>query len=106
MYYANKLVTPGGYIILDDAKRPSASKAISHFATYPCQKIVGGTSPRVARVVNLLGKLLKPIAETIFPRCLYDRFYRLGKYPSMVALQKVAEARQCRLLNKREAPSR
>jgi hypothetical protein len=43
------------------------------------------------RVINLLAKLLKPLAETIFPRWLYDYAYRLGKYPSMVALQKVAE---------------
>ena len=46
---------------------------------------------RCVRVINLLAKLLKPLAETIFPRWLYDYAYRLGKYPSMVALQKVAE---------------
>jgi predicted O-methyltransferase YrrM len=91
MYYANRLIKVGGYIIIDDATWPSVSKAISHFATYPCYKMVGGTSVRVTRVVNLLWKLLKPIAETIFPGWLYDYFYRLGKYPSMVALQKVAK---------------
>jgi predicted O-methyltransferase YrrM len=91
MYYANRLVKVGGYIIVDDANWISVSKAISHFATYPCYEIVGGTSGRVMRIVNLLWKLVKPIAEAIFPRWLYDYFYRLGKYPSMVALQKVAE---------------
>jgi len=90
MYYANRLVKVGGYIIVDDATWPSVSKAISQFATYPCYEIVGGASIPVTRVVNLLGKLLKPIAETIFPRWLYDYFYGRGKYPSMVALQKVA----------------
>jgi hypothetical protein len=67
------------------------SRAISQFATYPCYKIVGDPSVLVTRVVNLLWKLLKPIAETIFPGWLYDYFYRVGKYPSMVALQKVAK---------------
>jgi predicted O-methyltransferase YrrM len=90
MYYANRLLKTGGHIIVDDATWPSVSKAVSYFASYPCYEIVGGTSVLATRVVNLLWKLLKPIAETIFPRWLYDYFYRPGKYPSMVALQKVA----------------
>jgi predicted O-methyltransferase YrrM len=91
MYYANRLVKIGGYIIVDDGTWPSVSKAISHFATYPCYKLVGGASGGVGRLRNMLGKAVKPFAETIFQHWLYDYFYRLGKYPSMVAMQKVAE---------------
>jgi hypothetical protein len=91
LYYANKLIGPGGHIISDDATWPAVSKAISHFASYPCYRLVGGTSAPMLRLNHLLGKLFKPLAEAIFPRWLYDHVYRVGKYPSMVALQKIAE---------------
>jgi predicted O-methyltransferase YrrM len=91
LYYANKLIRPGGFIIVDDATWPAVSKAVSHFATYPCYKIVGGASVPVMRAANVLWKLLAPLAETVFPRWLYDHFYRMAKYPSMVALQKVTD---------------
>lgn len=91
MYYANRLIKTGGYIVVDDAAWPSVSKAISYFAHYPCYKIVGGSSVFAGKAMNLLAKLLKPFAETIFPHWLYDYFYGLMKYPTMVALQKVAE---------------
>jgi hypothetical protein len=91
LYYANRLIKRGGYIIIDDATWPAVSKAISHFAGYPCYRLVGGTSAPILRLNHLLGKLLRPLAETLFPRWLYDHVYRLGKYPSMVALQKVSE---------------
>jgi predicted O-methyltransferase YrrM len=91
MYYANRLVKVGGYIIIDDADWISVSKAISYFAKYPCYRIVAGAAGPVTKVVNLLWKLGKPFAELLFPRWLYDYVYGLGKYPSMVALQKVTK---------------
>src|ERR1700730_7046516 len=91
MYYANRLVKVGGYIIIDDADLISVSKAISYFAEVPCYKIVAGAAGPVTRVVNVLWRLGKPFAELLFPRWLYDYFYGLGKYPSMVAMQKVTE---------------
>jgi predicted O-methyltransferase YrrM len=90
MYYANRLVKVGGYIIIDDANWISVSKAVSHFTAYPCYEIVGGSSGRVMRVVNLLWSFVRPFAVAFFPHWFYDYFYRRGKYPSMVALQKVA----------------
>jgi predicted O-methyltransferase YrrM len=91
MYYSNRLVKVGGYIIIDDADWISVSKAISYFAKYPCYRIVAGAAGPVTKVVNLLWRFAKPFAELLFPRWLYDYFYGLGKYPSMVALQKVTE---------------
>jgi hypothetical protein len=90
IYFANRLVKVGGYIIVDDVSWPSVSKAVSNFAK-PVLPDSRRLLSRCVRVINLLAKLLKPLAETIFPRWLYDYVYRLGKYPSMVALQKVAE---------------
>ncbi|CNI52817.1 Uncharacterised protein [Mycobacterium tuberculosis] len=91
MYFANRLIKVGGYMLIDDASWPSVSKAISNFANYPCYRIVGGSAMVWVRALNLLGAILKPVAETIFPRWLYDYVYRMVKYPSVVALQKVAE---------------
>jgi predicted O-methyltransferase YrrM len=91
MYYANRLVRAGGYILVDDANWISVSKAISYFSKYPCYKIVGGAADPALKIVNFLWKLIRPIADLVFPHWLYDYFYRLGKYPSMIALQKVAE---------------
>lgn len=91
LYYANRLITVGGYIIIDDATMPSVSKAISYFANYPCYKGVGGASGLAIETQNKIAMLIRPLAEALFPRWLYDYFYRGATYPSMVALQKVAE---------------
>jgi predicted O-methyltransferase YrrM len=91
MYYANRLIKVGGYVVVDDANWISVSKAISYFEKYPCYKIVGGAADPTLKIVNFLWKLIRPVADFIFPHWLYDYVYRLGKYPSMIALQKVAE---------------
>lgn len=91
MYYANRLVKVGGYILVDDANWVSVSKAISYFGKYPCYTIVGGAADASLKTVNVLWKIIRPIADLFFPHWLYDYVYRLGKYPSMVALQKVSE---------------
>jgi predicted O-methyltransferase YrrM len=91
MYYANRLIRTGGYVLVDDANWISVSKAISYFEKYPCYKIVGGAANPAVRVVNVAWKILRPFADLLFPHWLYDYVYRLGRYPSMVALQKVAE---------------
>jgi hypothetical protein len=44
IYFANRLVKVGGYVIVDDVSWPSMSKAVSNFANYPCYQIVGGSS--------------------------------------------------------------
>jgi predicted O-methyltransferase YrrM len=91
LYYASRLVKTGGYIVIDDADWISVSKAISYFAKYPCWTVVGGAAKPSRRVVNLLCKIVGPLAELFFPRWLYDYTYAVGRYPSMVALQKVGE---------------
>lgn len=91
LYYASRLVRTGGYIVIDDADWVGVSKAISYFAKYPCWKVVGGAARPLRRAMNLICKVAQPFAELLFPRWLYDYAYALGKYPSMVALQKVAE---------------
>ena len=55
------------------------------------RKVVAGAARPVTRVINLLYRIARPLAEIFFPRWLYDYVYALGKYPSMVALQKVSE---------------
>jgi hypothetical protein len=53
--------------------------------------VVAGAARPVTRVINLLYRIVQPVAGILFPHWLYDYVFALGKYPSMVALQKVTE---------------
>jgi predicted O-methyltransferase YrrM len=90
LFYAIKLVRVGGYIVVDDANWPSVAKAVSYVSNYPCLEIIGGGESTGIRLLRRAIKLLKPLAETIFPHWLYDQFYARGKFPSTVALRKVS----------------
>ncbi len=91
VYYAIKLVRVGGYIVVDDANWASVSKVVSYVSKYPCLELVGGGEAAWVRRLRFPIKLLKPLAETIFPHWLYDQFYARGKFPSTVALRKVSD---------------
>jgi predicted O-methyltransferase YrrM len=92
LYYANRLIRVGGYIVIDDCSWRSVSKAVSYFAKYPCFEIAGGSIPKGKRLyANRAAAILKPFAESVLPIKFYDNYYARAKYPSMVALRKVAE---------------
>jgi predicted O-methyltransferase YrrM len=92
LYYANRLIRAGGYIVIDDCSLPAVSKAVSYFAKYPCFEIAGGSTPKGKRLyANRAASILKPFAEFLLPMKLYDYYYARAKYPSMVAFRKVAQ---------------
>lgn len=92
LFYANRLVRVGGYIIVDDCTLPSVAKAVDYIANYPCYRIVGG--PPLPGKPRLRGRLAravpKRVAARIVPRNFYDRHFARTLFPTMVALQKVA----------------
>jgi predicted O-methyltransferase YrrM len=91
LYYANMLIRVGGYIVIDDCSWRSVSKAVSYFAKYPCFEIAGGSISKGKRFyANHAASILRPFAELVLPTKLYDNYYARAKYPSMVALRKVA----------------
>lgn len=91
LFYANRLVRTGGYIIIDDADWISVSKALSYFVKYPCWEVVGGSGRAATRALNIIFRVAQPLADFLLPRWLYDYVFALGKFPSMVALKKVSD---------------
>jgi predicted O-methyltransferase YrrM len=96
IFYANRLVRVGGYIVIDDCNWAGVSAAVSYYMNYPAfewlRKPALGTRtwrPRLARA----GRAALPpaAARMILPVSAYDRVYRRMCYPSMVAIKKVAE---------------
>ncbi len=92
MFYANKLIRTGGYIIVDDCNFSSVAKAVSYFAEYPAYEIHGqavkemNAKRRAAKFVR--DSLPKSVAFAL-PHFVYDKFFIRAAYSSMVALKKV-----------------
>ncbi|MBJ7339799.1 class I SAM-dependent methyltransferase [Mycolicibacterium sp.] len=93
MFYANRLIKMGGYIVVDDCGWPSVSKAISYFSRYPCLRVVGGSPSKnvVHRAARFVGRLIRPIAQVAFPHWLYDYVFAMVKHQEMMAFEKVSE---------------
>jgi predicted O-methyltransferase YrrM len=96
MFYANRLVRVGGYIVIDDCTWASVSAAVSYYTKYPAYERVRRPAlvphkwrHRLARA----GRTVLPpgVASVILPASTYGRIYRRMCYPSMVALKKVTE---------------
>jgi len=95
LFYANRLLKVGGYIVIDDCNWPSIAKAVSYVSKYPAYQLANQTLPKVTlkrKLANMIKYVLPPsIAGYIIPRNLYDRYYFRFIYPSMVALKKVED---------------
>jgi len=98
LFYANRLIRKGGFIVVDDCNMPGVSKAISYFSNYPAYTLYS----MVNRTKN--GKKLKYFARKltqnrlvdllcskILPNDLYNYYYTKISFESMVALQKKEE---------------
>ncbi|MGB3485598.1 MAG: class I SAM-dependent methyltransferase [Mycobacterium sp.] len=92
VFYANRLVKVGGYIVIDDCGWRSVSKVVSYFAKYPCFEIVGGADSTnvIHRAARYVGRKLRPLAAVALPHWLYDHVFASIKHPSMVALKKIS----------------
>jgi predicted O-methyltransferase YrrM len=90
LYYANRLVREGGYIVVDDASWESVSAAVSYYVNYPAYELV--KYPRAPRrsVLRRAGGLIPAgLAQSVLPADFYSRFYRRLRFPTMVAIRKV-----------------
>ncbi|MER3432470.1 MAG: hypothetical protein C4288_03335 [Leptolyngbya sp. ERB_1_1] len=95
LFYANRLIKVGGYIVVDDCGMASVSKAVSYVANYPALEIKT-QSQRPKTGTSTLKQIVKTaippaIAQYVLPHHLYDYYYVRTLYSSMVAFQKVAE---------------
>jgi len=98
LFYANRLVKVGGYIVIDDCKMPSVSKAVSYMVQYPAyrlhfNKLEGLKKMSLKRMVKYAIKAVIPqsIGGYLIPNNLYDNYYRRLLYSSMVSLKKIED---------------
>jgi predicted O-methyltransferase YrrM len=95
LFYANRLLKVGGYIVVDDCHLPAIAKAISYFSTYPAYEVENRQLSHISfkrRLAGLVQRLVPPtLASFILPRNIYDRHYLRTRYPSIVSLHKVQE---------------
>jgi hypothetical protein len=89
LFYANRLLRVGGYLLADDCNLPSVSKAMAYVANYPCYELIGGTArrPKLRLVDRVLAAIPKSLAAWTIPRRVYDYHYTPARF-SMIALQK------------------
>ena len=96
LFYANRWIKVGGYIVIDDCNWSSVAKAVSYFSKYPAYQIEYQCCSKI-RFERIAGNIVKavippPIASYVLPRNLYDGHYIQTIYSSMVALKKVEDA--------------
>jgi predicted O-methyltransferase YrrM len=98
MYYASRLVRVGGYIVTDDCNWPSVAAAMAYYTNYPMFETIGGFSElrkngkSLKRIIgrSLISKIPPNVAQWIMPAAVNGRVYRMARFPSMVALKKIA----------------
>lgn len=96
IFYANRLIRVGGYIVVDDCSWRSVSAAISYYLRYPAYEHIKepAINIRTSRMrIAKVGRTLLPprLAYGILPVGVYNRIYRRIQYPSMVTFKKIAE---------------
>ncbi|MHC4269568.1 MAG: class I SAM-dependent methyltransferase [Planctomycetota bacterium] len=103
IFYANRLIRVGGYIVVDDCGWPSIAKAISYILNYPAYQLWSQVRQNVSDVSlkRKLAKMVatiipKPIWGNVLPLKVYNNINR-AQYSSMVVLKKID--RDERLLN-------
>jgi predicted O-methyltransferase YrrM len=97
LFYANRLLRVGGYVVIDDCSWASVAKAVAYVANYPAYEVVDlapgdATRGLRTRLRKAVRTLLPPgAAQTLLPKRLYDHRYSRLLFPRMVALRKIAE---------------
>jgi predicted O-methyltransferase YrrM len=96
LFYANRLVRVGGYIVIDDCNWESVSAAVSYYKSYPAFEqvkepalICHSWRQNAARVIRMV--FPPRLAYMILPAGIHGRIYRRMRFPSMVAFKKVAD---------------
>tara|TARA_B100002052_G_C15791697_1_gene556655 strand:+ start:177 stop:917 length:741 start_codon:yes stop_codon:yes gene_type:complete len=92
LFYANKLIKKNGYIVIDDCRYHSVSKAVSYFSSYPSYSIISEVSTKKlsykAKLTKTISYLIPKFLWMILPKFIYDILSRV-QYSSMVTLKKI-----------------
>ena len=90
LFYANRLIRVGGYIVIDDSNFWSVSRAVSYILNYPAYRLWAQTQvvSLKGRIAEFVARILpKAIGSLFLPKIIYELIYR---NPKMVVLKKVA----------------
>jgi len=95
LFYANRLIRVGGYIVVDDYNWPAVHRAVSYVQNYPAYRFSGaagggsGWKRRMARLFRMV--VPRRIGRFLLPQQVHEALYRyrLGE-DSIIALRKVA----------------
>ncbi len=94
LFYANRLIKVGGYLVVDDCHLSSVAKAVSCISKYPAYQLKHQSLSKktVKRRLKNIIKAVIPmsVAGYILPINLYDRYYIRKFYTRVVVLKKVA----------------
>lgn len=93
LFYSNRLLKIGGYLIIDDCRLPSVAKAISYFSKYPAYKIYSQTDNSnlsfKAKLTKYFSRIIpEAFIISLFPLKLSQLLTRV-KFSSMVTLIKL-----------------
>ncbi|RYG40441.1 MAG: class I SAM-dependent methyltransferase [Chitinophagaceae bacterium] len=101
-FYINRLLRPGGILVVDDVRMPSVRRVMRMIHTYPCYRMVGhvpvkySTKGKAVEIVKTafrpLSKLFgKRIAVEMIDASVVNSDTSLGLNSSVIAFQKVGE---------------
>ncbi len=95
LFYANRLVKVGGFIVVDDCNFPSVAKAVDYMLAYPAYQLYDQAPtefrPKQKMLRSIFSLFPNSIAKNVLPLKMYDRFYLPTRFTSMVAIKKVTE---------------
>lgn len=98
LFYANRLIKVGGYLVVDDSQWSSVAKAVSYFFNYPAYKLLTIDNKRPdkktlkGKIGNVIKTVIRPsVAKNIIPVNLYNKYYIRLMFSSMVILKKIEE---------------
>jgi predicted O-methyltransferase YrrM len=81
-FFINKMLRVGGVVIFDDASWPAIGKLIDHTLSYGCYRVFGIPDRSV--------RFLRPRTFLFLRKLLFYCGLRKSKWPSAVALEKIA----------------
>lgn len=95
LFYSNRLLKIGGFLVIDDCRLPSVAKAVSYFSNYPSYRIYSQTDnsnlsvkARLSRIISSF--ILRIPVDRIMPM-VFAQILNRAKYPSMITLIKLEE---------------
>lgn len=101
-FYINRLLQPGGILVVDDVQLPAVKKVMRMIHTYPCYQVLGGVEVsylKKVRVLEALKSAVRPAAKLMGKKIsgefmdasVLQSDRSLGLDCSVVAFQKIAD---------------